>query len=162
MLGRIGLAAIAIVAVSWRSGPDPFRGACPRCTASSVERAQARVPIPQRAIVYAFAGEFATEGRWWLIDLDTGRVTLRRTTRDTSTTTTFNPLDAATLAKLRHAAVRTWRSKVSLRPVMAPGVFVEAYVVNGERAVTFNPLDPADGVITKAVGNALCGDERGC
>jgi hypothetical protein len=156
---RIGLAVLSVVATSVGDWSVSLRGPCPRCMTSTTERANAPVPIPQRAIVYSFTGEFATETSWWLIDLDTGQVTLRRTTSQSSTTTEPNMLDPAKLENLRRVAVRAWRARFSMRlPAMAPGTSIDAYVVSGGRMVDFNPLERRDDFITKAVQGVTSGN----
>jgi hypothetical protein len=156
-LARIGVTVLSVAMAASGDWSTALSGSCPRCVASTGERANAPVPIPQRAIVYSFVGEFASESRWWLIDLDTGQVILRRTSRDSSTTTMPFALDQTKLNDLRRIAVRTWHSRLPMRPAMAPGTTVDAYIVNGGQLSRFNPLEPADDFITKAVEGAICG-----
>lgn len=137
-------------------------GPCPRCVAAAPTRAKAPIKLPTRAVIYSWAGEFATVYNWWLIDLDSGQVTLMRTTNQKKSEV-VKPcvLGPAQLASLRLGAAHVWRANwPALKDIAVPppGAVVDAYVVSGRRVVFYNPFQPQDTPLTKVAE----GIERAC
>jgi hypothetical protein len=135
-------------------------GPCDRCMPARTERREAPVPIPQRAVIYSFVGEFATKTRWWQIDLDTGGVILREWVSGTAGPVErhVGVVDAGRLASLRTAAARLWRQKWTHSPPeigIAPGTYEEAYVVSGARLVRFSRLVQSESYVADAVDAAV-------
>jgi hypothetical protein len=148
---------------------------CPRCTPASRIRKEAPITLPSRALVYSVTGEFAALTRWWMINLDSGRVTLLVRRADTS----LKPADSAheiepetseacvlssnALQTARIVAVGLWRTR-KLRPnelVLAPGATFDTYVVSGRRAALYEPFSPLDGRQTQTIEKLLDGCSKG-
>lgn len=131
-----------------------FAGKCPRCVSAARERNEAPLPVPERAIVYSFNGEFAKENDWWLIDLDTGSVVLRKSAASSVTLSKFD-LDHEDLNRLRTAAGFIWHQPSSRVISFAPGAFVDAVIVNGGKMAAYDPFDSTDKIIDDAVKDII-------
>lgn len=132
-------------AASW-SGLHQFP--CPRCVKAKKERASSGFNVPENAIIYFFAGEFAKKPRAWLIDLDTGSVFSRSSdTVGTDDGVQFS-VDADTLAGLRKKAIQQWgKHPNAARDIhFVPGAVSDCFIVSKHRMVPFDPLDPHDPV----------------
>jgi hypothetical protein len=162
----VSVAVFAVSAVRAGAVPPPptwastMAEACLRCVAAASERERASVPLPERAVVYSFVGEFAPRAQWWLVDLDTGQITERvwvsgGAADPTVTVKHLGKVDTGALTNLRAAAARLWRSKPPREPGFAPGVVEEAYVISGSRMVAFSRLTPSDGYVVIALEAAL-------
>lgn len=170
LLSRFAVSVAVLAVNTARAGPSPplpswaatMAEDCLRCVAAASEREHASVPIPERAVVYSFAGEFATRGQWWLIDLDTGQITdcewvSAGTAAPKVTIKPLGTVDTAALTNLRASAARLWRSKPPHDIEIAPGVFEDAEVISGSRMVAFSRQFPSDSYVVTAVDASLKG-----
>jgi hypothetical protein len=134
---------------------------CRRCVSAKSFRDTAQIPLPERAIVYSFTGEFAHKVDWWLVDLDTGEITKRESisnnAREWNTTTNHvGIVDPNALVRLRDSASTIWRSDpYNLVGWLSPGADEEDFVVSGSRLVAFSRFAPNDHFIVTAINSAL-------
>ena len=151
------LAGLATILINSSSVPTAWSGMrqtpCPRCVSSRKEKLKARFHVPDNAILYLFVGEFAKNPNEWLIDLDSGLVSSRPVQAVGIGERSLEILPIATLASLRRAAKKSWMRPRQRQPAIyfAPGVVTDCYIISGSRMVPFEPLDPADEVLTKTV-----------
>lgn len=154
------IAAAAAPAVDWNSAlAEP----CPLCVAAKDERARAPVPIPNRAVVWSFSGEFARGGQWWLIDLDTGQVTQCEWVSGSAAHRMIKQIgvvDPEAQTNVRAAAARLWRSTGSDMVYIAPGAIEDDVVVSGTRMIAFSRADPNNNYIVSAIEAALSSANR--
>jgi hypothetical protein len=132
---------------------------CRRCLPAETVRKDAPTPIPNRAVIYSFTGEFAHRATWWLINLDTGKVTNRESVSKAgkweTTTGNFGVLNPDALAAIRAAAAAVWRSEPFKTLELIPGADVEDFVISGSRQVAFRRFTPRDHQIVAAIEAAL-------
>jgi hypothetical protein len=135
---------------------------CGRCVSAKSIRGTSPVPLPERAIIYSFTGEFAKHVDWWLINLDTGQIIrweaiLTGAGERKETITAFGTINPSTLERVRASAAILWRSQPYL-PVRSPGTVEEDYVVSGSQMVAFSRFAPDDRDIVAAINSSLPAD----
>jgi hypothetical protein len=130
---------------------------CPRCQSIHERRLTSNnVRIPENAIIYFFAGEFAKDPKLWVLDLDTGAMT-QCASDNQAACTSAGEIGADALRNLRRSALKVWERDWPRKGMVhiAPGVMTDCYVVSGNRMATFDPLDGGDEVLTKEIEQAI-------
>ncbi|HEY3811728.1 MAG TPA: hypothetical protein VGL66_00760 [Caulobacteraceae bacterium] len=146
---------IAMSATSVSGWRATVSAPCPRCVDAELGRKDEPLPIPERAIVFSFTGEFATEGNWLMVDLDTGQVTERAWTRKSMTVRQRGVLKPKALSLLRTAAAERWRSPPLAHPTIPPGTVEEDYIISGARLMAFSRFAPEDKAFVDRLTKAL-------
>ncbi|MBV9992247.1 MAG: hypothetical protein JOZ72_13265 [Alphaproteobacteria bacterium] len=133
---------------------------CRRCTnGTEYIRKTLPVPLPRRAIVYGFTGEFASRVEIWVVDLDTDEIVKSETLVDDAgnwkrTVSHLDPPEPGILERLRTSAATLWRSEPYRMP-FSPNASENDEVVSGSRLVSFSRFSRNDHDIVAAIESAL-------
>lgn len=143
---------------SWSSVLDEK---CSRCVSSKYVTVPLDVPLPKRAIIYGFTGEFATKTDTWIVNLDTGEIIQCKSASNDAgkwkqTVSHLGNVDETALGKLRAAAANLWTSeRYNVLGWDSPGAVELDQVISGARLVAFSRFAPNDRDIVSAINSAL-------
>lgn len=143
---------------SWSSTLDEK---CRRCVPSKYISTGFPVPLPKRAIIYGFTGEFASKADTWILNLDTGEIIHCEAKSNgagewKNTASYPGIVERNALEKLRGAAANLWISQpYNILGWDSPGAVEEDEVVSGSQIVAFSRFAPNDREIVTAINSAL-------
>lgn len=151
---------------SWSSTLDEN---CRRCVSSKPALAGLPAPLPKRAIIYGFTGEFARQVDTWVVNLDTGEIINFEAVSNNSrsdaarewkrTTNHLGTVKPDALERLRASAAALWASKPFNGLIyISPGTMEQDEVISGSRLVAFSRFASRDHDIVAAVNSALPAD----
>jgi len=154
----LGLSSLLMTTMSdYSFGKSIQKFECPRCVVASDLRQRSPIEVPNEAIVFLFAGEFAKNPSLWVFDLRNGRVMMVRINDPSGSIGADRILPPETIFALRREASAAWHRPFpkNFNLYFAPGTVCECAIVRGQEMVPFDTFNPSDAKLMSVLDAAI-------